>query len=127
MATKDDILGILESRFDYYSAQVLYKGALKGAGLDDKKEYSDEEAASFAGALKEYDGSAEPLAAEVEELAGGAKAAPKKAASKKSDDKSDDKKDDKKDDDKKDDDKKDDDKKDDEKDKKKGKSKSKKK
>lgn len=51
MISHEKILGILEGRYDYYSARVVLRDALETARLEEKKSYLPEEVVKIADAI----------------------------------------------------------------------------
>ncbi|MEL6182032.1 MAG: hypothetical protein AAFS10_23935 [Myxococcota bacterium] len=108
--TKDNMLKILEGRFDYQSARNVMERAIKDAGLGKKDSFDAGDLDSICSAMTEFSTGVTSITEALRNTLGGNGAAPAPKASAKApapkDAKKEAKADDKKADDKKDDDKK---------------------
>lgn len=68
------LLQLIESRFDQYSAQVVFRQTLQRAGLPDQASYADGEVAAFALALETRGDRTQKLAERLRAMVGNAEA-----------------------------------------------------
>lgn len=79
MVTYDELTSILERRFDWYSARVTLREALKAASLPEKKSYDPADIEAIASALPGMTTRVEGVVAALRTLVASAPAAPARA------------------------------------------------
>ena len=79
MASRSEILNILETRYDHYSARIVFKDVLENAKLESKAKYEPSEVTKIANALIRTGARVERVVDRIRSLDAGksAKAAPK--------------------------------------------------
>jgi len=74
MISHDDLLAIMETRYDYYSARVMTREALAAARLEQKERYDASDLQAFAEALSRVGERVEAVTARLQALAAEASA-----------------------------------------------------